>query len=95
MSRTIDESKIKPVSDRVVIRPDDKKKETKSGMVIPVDVVAKTKQLTGEVIAVGPGKAGHKMYVKKGDIVMFGESNGTKIGDGLLIMNEPMIYCIL
>ena len=51
MSRTIDESKLKPVSNRVVIRPDPKEKE-QNGVIMPSSVVAKTKQLTGKVIAV-------------------------------------------
>ena len=95
MSRTIDESKLKPVSNRVVIRPDAKKKETESGIIKPSSVVAKTKQLTGEVIAVGDGRPGEPMIVKKGDVVMFGEHDGTEIGDGLLIMEEHRILIIL
>ena len=64
MSRTIDESRVKPVSNRVVIRPDAKKKETESGIIKPSSVVAKTKQLTGVVIAVGNGRPGVPMLVK-------------------------------
>ena len=94
MSRTIDESKLKPVSNRVVIRPDAKSK-TKNGVIIPSEVVAKTKQLTGVVIAVGDGRPGESMIVKKGDVVMFGEHDGTEIGDGIIIMEEHRILTIL
>ena len=94
MSRTIDESKLKPVSNRVVIRPDPTDKE-QDGVIIPGSVRAKTKQLTGKVIAVGNGRPGEPMLVKKGDVVMFGEHDGTLIGDELIIMEEHRILTIL
>ena len=79
MSRTIDVKKLKPVSNRVVIRPDEKEKETKSGVIKPASVIAKTKQLTGEVVAVGNRRPGEPMIVKNEDIVMYGEHDGTEI----------------
>jgi chaperonin GroES len=95
MSRSIDEKKLKPVADRVAIRPDARDKETKSGLIKPDSLVQKTKNLTGEVIAVGPGKPGEPMMVKKGDAVIFGEHDGTEIGDGILIMPEHRILSII
>ena len=95
MSRTIDESKLKPIANRVAIRPDAKKKETKSGIIKPSSVVNKTKNLTGEVVKVGPGRPGEPMTVKEGDVVMFGEHDGTEIADGLLIMEEHRILTII
>ena len=95
MSRTIDESKLKPVSNRVVIRPDAKEIKTKSGILKPNSLIAATKQLTGTVVAIGNGRPGEPMIVKKGDAVMFGEHDGTAIGDGLIIMEEHRILCVL
>ncbi len=93
--RTINPDKLKPVSNRVVIQPDSKEKETKSGIIKPSSVIAQTRQLTGVVLAVGNGRPGEPMIVKKGDVVMFGEHDGTEIGDGLLIMEEHRILVVL
>ena len=93
--RTINPDKLKAVSNRVVIQPDSKEQETKSGIIKPSSVIAQTRQLTGVVLAVGNGRPGEPMIVKKGDVVMFGEHDGTEIGDGLLIMEEHRILVVL
>lgn len=71
--------KIKPLADRLVVRPLDKEKVSKSGIVIPD--TAKEKPQEGEVIAVGPGrldKDGKRiaMELKIGDRVIFSRYGG-------------------
>ena len=67
--------KIKPLGDRVIVKPLGQEEITKSGIVLP-DTVDKEKQETGEVIAVGPGKlldSGQRapMEVAPGNKVLF------------------------
>lgn len=74
--------KLKPLGDRVVVRPSEKEEVTKSGIVLPD--TAKEKPQEGEVIAVGPGKLGEDgkrlpMEVKEGDKVLFAKYAGTEI----------------
>ena len=57
----------KPINDRVVVKPAPADEKTKGGIIIPD--TAKEKPQRGEVIAVGPGKDGNKMTVKKGDTI--------------------------
>ncbi len=97
MSRNVDPNKLRPVANRVLIRKDEKSNEI-DGIAITESEKAKTDQLTGEVIAVGNGRAGEKMVTKKGDIVMFGQYSGTTVGkeeDRLIVMEEHHILCIL
>ena len=67
--------KVKPLADRVVLKPLREGETTKSGIVIP-DTVEKERPEKGEVLAVGPGKmlengTRQQMSVKVGDIVLF------------------------
>ena len=86
--------KIKPLSDRIVIRKMDAEETTKGGLVLPDS--AKEKPQRGEVIAVGPGRIldngkRSSISVKKGDHVLFGKYSGTEInvkGEELSIMRE-------
>jgi chaperonin GroES len=95
MSREIKPENLKPVSDRVVIRPDKKADKTESNILMPTGAVQANHIMTGEVVAVGNGKPGIEMTVKKGDAVMFPEHTGTEIVGGLLIMNEPQILSVI
>jgi len=95
MSREINIDKLKPVSDRVIIKPDPKSDKTKSGIYKPKSAIEQDTIMTGEVVAVGNGKPGHPMIVKKGDFVMYPEHSGTEIAGGFLIMNEPLILSII
>lgn len=66
---------IKPLYDKVVVKPLSQEEVTASGIVLP-DTVDKEKPMQGEVIAVGPGKRLDNgqtapMTVKKGDTVLF------------------------
>lgn len=86
-------SKFKPLSDRVLVKPDSAEEKTESGIIIPD--TAKEKPQRGTVVSVGPGKVenGQKveMSVKEGDKVLYGKYAGTEItldGDEYMIMRE-------
>ncbi len=87
---------MKPINDRVVVKPASAEEKTKGGIIIPD--TAKEKPQKGEVIAVGPGKDGIKMTVKKGDTVLYGKYAGQELsyeGSDYLIMREDDILVIL
>ena len=87
---------MKPINDRVFIKPAPADEKTKGGIIIPD--TAKEKPQRGKVVAVGPGKDGEKMTVKKGDTVLYGKYAGQELhydGDDLLIMREDDILVIL
>lgn len=87
---------MKPINDRVVIKPSPVEEKTSGGIFIPDN--AKEKPLKGEVIAVGPGKDDNKMTVSKGDTVLFGKYAGQELsyqGEDYLIMREDDILVIL
>src|SRR3989338_4796897 len=82
MSATATLKKIKPLSDRVMVKPLDKEQERKGGIIIPD--TAKEKPQEGEVIAVGPGKRDDQgklipMDVKAGDKILYGKYSGTEV----------------
>lgn len=93
--------KIKPLADRVIVKPIDPEETKQGGIIIPD--TAKEKPQEGEVIAVGPGKvseAGNQvtMEVKKGDKVLYGKYSGTDVtveGQDYLIMRESDILAII
>ncbi len=91
---------IKPLGDRVVVKPEPAEEKTASGLFIPD--TAKEKPQRGTVLAVGPGKVenGNKidMTVSEGDTVLYGKYSGTEItmdGDDVLIMRESDILGIV
>ena len=72
--------KLKPLADRVVVKPMEEEDKTPGGIILPD--TAKEKPMRGEVVAVGPGKLGDDgkrlpMDVKAGDIVIYGKYSGT------------------
>ncbi len=86
---------IKPLADRVLLRPAAAEEKTVSGIIIPD--TAKEKPLKGEVIATGDGTKDEKMVVKKGDSVLYGKYAGTEIevnGEQLIIMRQSDILGI-
>jgi chaperonin GroES len=93
--------KIKPLADRVVIKPAAAEEKTKGGIILPD--TAKEKPVVGEVMAVGPGKVtddGKKLLleVKVGDKVLYGKYSGTEVtldGEEFLIMREADIFAIV
>jgi chaperonin GroES len=91
---------IKPIGDRVVVRPQEAEEKTAGGLFIPD--TAKEKPQKGVVVAVGPGKVenGTKvdMSVKEGDTVLYGKYAGTEITLGdeeVMIMRESDILGIV
>ncbi len=87
---------IKPLADRVLIKPTPAEEKTLSGIIIPDS--AKEKPLRGTVLAVGNGTKDEEMVVKVNDIVMFGKYAGTEIeldGEKLLIMRQSDILAII
>lgn len=88
--------KLKPINDRIVIKPAPAEEKTKGGIIIPD--TAKEKPQRGEVIAVGPGKEDVKMTVKAGDIVLYGKYSGQELsheGVDYLIMREDDVMVII
>lgn len=88
--------KIQPLSDRVVVQPQEAETKTASGIYIPDS--AKEKPQQGKVVAVGSGKKDHKMTVKVGDSVLYGKYAGTELkleGKDYLIMREDDILAII
>lgn len=87
---------MKPINDRVVVKPAPAEEMTKGGIIIPD--TAKEKPQRGEVVAVGPGKEGNLMTVQVGDIVLYGKYAGQELnynGEDYLIMREDDILVIL
>lgn len=83
---------LKPLSDRVLVKPAPAEQKTAGGIIIPDS--AKEKPLKGEVIAVGPGTKDETMQVAVGDFVLYGKYSGTELeldGDKLLIMRQSDI----
>mgnify|MGYP001301384807 FL=1 len=88
---------LKPLADRVVVKPLTKEEVTKGGILIPD--TAKEKPQEGEIIAVGPGKMGEdgkriEMEVKKGDRVIYAKYAGMEWkhdGEEYLILRESDI----
>jgi len=93
---------LKPLRDRVVIKPMEAEETTKSGIVIP-DTARKERPQEGEIVAVGEGKLDEKgkpmpMSVKVGDKVIYSKYGGSevKIDDQeYLIMREEDILAIV
>lgn len=88
--------KIKPLADRVLIKPDPAEEKTAGGLIIPE--TAKEKPLAGTVVAAGPGTEEVKMEVKAGDKVLYGKYAGTEItqgGETYLIMKQNDIFAVL
>ena len=86
---------IKPLADRVLLKPAAAEEKTVSGIIIPDN--AKEKPLKGEVIATGDGTKDEKMVDKKGDEVLYGKYAGTELevdGEKLLIMRQSDILAI-
>jgi len=92
---------VRPLSDRVLVKPLDAAEEKKGGIIIPD--TAKEKPQEGEVVALGTGKRDDEgklleFTVKKGDKVLISKYGGTEIkidGQTYLIMREDDILGIL
>jgi len=91
---------IKPLADRVVVKPLEEDERTPGGIILPD--TAKEKPQRGKIVAAGPGRlddSGKRvaLEVKVGDVVMYGKYSGTEIkvdGDDYLILRESDILAI-
>lgn len=87
---------IKPLADRVLIKPAPAEEKTAGGIIIPD--TAKEKPLQGEVLAVGNGTKDEEMVLKAGDTVLYGKYSGTEVeldGEKYLIMRQSDVLAIL
>jgi len=95
------EIKLKPLGDRVVVKPAAAEEKTAGGIILPDTV--KEKPVEGTIVAAGPGKVADngevvKLTVKVGDKVLYGKYSGTEVTiDGVeyLIMRESDIFAIV
>jgi chaperonin GroES len=92
---------IRPLSDRVVVKPQPKEEVTKSGIVLPD--TAKEKPMEGTILAVGPGRRNDKgeivpMDVAEGDKILFAKYAGTEWkhdNEDLLLISEKDILAVI
>jgi chaperonin GroES len=93
--------KLRPLDDRIVVKPSEAETKTAGGIVLPD--TAKEKPVTGKVIAVGEGKlleSGKRaeMSVKKNDEVIYGKYGGSEVeleGKKYVILRESDVLGIL
>ena len=93
---------IKPLADRILIRPKKVEEKTAGGIYLP-ETASKEKPVKGEVVAVGPGKLDNKgkrvaLEVKEGDTVIYSKWAGTEIkveGENFLLMKEDDVLAIV
>jgi len=93
--------KLRPLQDRVIVKPMDAESKTASGIVLPD--TAKEKPTKGKVIAAGPGKLDDKgkpmeLGVRAGDTVYYGKYSGTDVevsGEKFVILRESDILGVL
>lgn len=92
---------LKPLADRLVVKPIEQEEATPSGIILPE--TAKEKPQKGEVMAAGPGVRDDEgkrieMDVKVGDKILYAKYGGTEIkieGDKYLILRESDVLAIL
>ncbi|MCL2220430.1 MAG: co-chaperone GroES [Chitinispirillia bacterium] len=93
--------KVKPLADRLLVKPLDAEEKTAGGLFIPDN--AKEKPQKGEVVAIGPGKVAEsgakvEMTVKVKDQILYGKYSGTEVtvdGAEYLIMRESDVLAIV
>ena len=94
-------STLKPMGDRVVIKPKDRDKTTKGGIVLPDTATERPQQ--GDVLWVGPGRVLENgtradLDLKVGDTVLFAKYGGTEFkheDEDLLILNERDVLAVI
>jgi chaperonin GroES len=93
---------LKPLEDRLVVKPNEAEQTTASGLVIPD--TAKEKPQQGEVLAVGTGKRSEQtgeiipLDVSVGDTVLYSKYGGTEVtvdGDDLLVLSARDVLAIV
>jgi chaperonin GroES len=92
--------KLKPLEDRIVVKPSEGEETTSSGLVIPD--TAKEKPVEGSVVAAGPGRFedGERvpLDVKVGDTVIYSKYGGTEVkvdGDEYLILSARDVLAVV
>ena len=93
--------KLKPLGDRLIVKPSDEEETTASGIVLPE--TAKEKPQKGKVVAVGDGAINddgsrRALDVVEGDEVLYSKYGGTEVtvdGDELLVMRESDVLAKL
>jgi chaperonin GroES len=98
---TASKTTIRPLDDRILVKPQEAEDKTKNGIYLPE--AAKEKPMMGKVIAVGPGKMNDDgvrtpMGVKKGDTVVYGKYSGTEIeldGEKHMIVRESELLGVV
>ena len=99
---TSTKTNIRPLEDRILVRPEEGEETTVSGIVIPD--TAKEKPSEGTVLAVGPGKRSDNsgelipVDVKEGDRVLYSKYGGTEVkveGEELLILSARDVLAVL
>lgn len=91
---------IRPLDDKVVIKPGDEEEKTAGGIILPD--TAKKRPQEGTVVAVGPGRllddgSRAPVAVKKGQLVIYAKYGGTEVtvgGEDYVILSEDQIYAI-
>lgn len=87
---------IRPLADRVLIKPAVAEEKTLGGIIIPDS--AKEKPLKGEIVAVGNGTKDEEMVLHVGDQVLYGKYSGTELehdGKKYLIMRQSDVLAVL
>lgn len=93
---------LKPLEDRIVVRPNEAETQTASGLVIPD--TAKEKPQQGTVLAVGPGKRSDSsgelipVGIEEGQTVLYSKYGGTEVtvdGGDVLVLNARDILAIV
>jgi chaperonin GroES len=101
-SATLSRTTLRPLEDRIVVRPLDSEEITASGLVIPD--TAREKPQEGEVLAVGPGKRSEytgeliPMDIDEGARVVYAKYGGTEItidGEDLLILSSRDVLAVM
>ena len=93
---------LKPLDDRIVVKPNEAETQTASGLVIPD--TAKEKPQQGKVLAVGPGKRAEStgevipLGIEVGQTVLYSKYGGTEVtvdGDDVLVLNGRDVLAIV
>ncbi|MEL7088962.1 MAG: co-chaperone GroES [Planctomycetota bacterium] len=98
---TKNKTSIKPLDDRILLKPQEAETQTASGIYLPEG--AQEKPQHGKIVAAGPGKLNDdgsrtKLVVKKGDTVLYGKYAGTEIdidGTTHMIMRESELLGVM
>ena len=93
--------KLRPLNDKIIVKPLQAEEKTKSGIIIPDS--AKEKPQQGKVVAVGNGKVKDDggriaLDVKAGDLILFGKYTSQEVkldGEEYLIMREDEVLAVI